>query len=151
MVGSACHCPLGLEGGVSLSWLTQPSRRTTPVSLVPIHLVAFEPDRSPASEVGRRLCSGWSQSLAPDVLTLIGSKQSMCPATGDGTNGGCMRYCGRRTSRPGWRRATDCFPITWTGGTDPERLSDKASQSRRSIGSDRAVLWSHTCPSRLAK
>lgn len=45
--------------------------------------------------------SGWSQSLAEGVLTLTGTKQSLYPATGDGPNGGCMRYRGYGTSRPG--------------------------------------------------
>ena len=54
--------------------------------------------------------SVWSQSLAAGVLTLTGTKQSMCPTSGDGPNGSCMRYCGDRTSRPDWRRATDRFP-----------------------------------------
>lgn len=56
-----------------------------------------------------------------DVLTQTGTMQSMYPTSGDCPNGSGTRYCGHRASRPCWRRATDCFPITWTGGTDPSR------------------------------
>lgn len=52
-----------------------------------------------------------------DVLTQTDTKQSMYPTSCDCPNGSGTRYCGHRASRPCWRRATDCFPITCTGGT----------------------------------
>jgi len=35
------------------------------------------------------------RGLRADVLSLAGTKQSLGPASGDRTNGGCTRYCGR--------------------------------------------------------
>jgi hypothetical protein len=36
--------------------------------------------------------------------------------------------------QPGWRSGTDRFPITWTGGTDPERAFRRTAKSSQSIG-----------------
>mgnify|MGYP006197427471 CR=1 FL=1 len=61
----------------------------------------------------------WCLWVLPGVLTLTARKRLLGTATGAGPNGGCMRYCSHGRPRPGWRRVTDRFPITWTNGTDP--------------------------------
>lgn len=50
-----------------------------------------------AVRVRRPVCSGWSQSLMAGVLTRTGTKQSICPATGDVPNSVFMRYYGHPT------------------------------------------------------
>src|ERR1700742_3494990 len=51
------------------------------------------------------------------VLSLTGSKRSVEPETGGGSNGCCTRYCGRRVL--GRQRPGDRFYIARTSSTDP--------------------------------
>lgn len=69
--------------------------------------------------------------MLPSALTLTATKRLLGTATGAGPKGGFTRYCGHRPQRPGRRRATDRFPITWTGDTDPQQpFSDLAGLHR---------------------
>jgi hypothetical protein len=46
----------------------------------------------------RRLCSDCCRWVLPSLLTLTATKRLLGTATAAGTNGCCMRYCGRRGS-----------------------------------------------------
>lgn len=63
-------------------------------------------------DTNRRLWVGCGQWSSACKFTLTRAKQSLVPATGACTNGGCVRCCSRRPPLLGQRNATGRFPVT---------------------------------------